>query len=120
MIEVGVAIALLGTVMALLVPILSRTSGLREQVDRREIALEAVANLLEQASLIPQPTTETLQPIADHLAAESGLTSPQWTIVVTPEQAPQLNRVQASLSWQSRSEVRSSVSLVRWYQGATP
>ena len=120
LVEVSVAIVLLGTVMALLVPVLSRTSGLREQVDRRETAPEAVANLLERASLIPQPTPETLQPIADQLAAESGLTSPQWTLVVTPEEAPQLNRVEASLSWQSQSEVRSFVSLVRWYRGGTP
>lgn len=120
LVEVGVAIALLGTVLALLVPMLSRTSGLREQIDRRETALEAVANLLERASLTPQPTPETLQPIADQLAAETELSGPQWKIVVTPEQAPSLNRVEASLSWQSPSEVRSSVSLVRWYRGGTP
>ncbi len=118
--EAGVAITLLGTVMALLVPMLSRTSGLREQVDRRETALEAVANLLERAALLPQPTPETLQPIADQLADETELSSPQWKIVVTPEQAPSMNRVEATLSWQSQSEVRSSVSLVRWYRGVTP
>lgn len=120
LVEAGVALALLGTVMALLVPMLSRTSGLREQIDRREAALEAVANLLERASLIPQPTSETLQPIADQLASETELTSPQWKIVVTPEPAPSLNRVEATLSWQSPNEVRSSVSLVRWYRGGTP
>ena len=67
LIEMGAALALLGTVLALLVPVLSRTSGLRESVDRREVALNTVANLLERASLVASPTPETLQPMADQL-----------------------------------------------------
>ena len=120
LIEMGAALALLGTVLALLVPVLTRTTGLREQVDRREVALSTVANLLERATLVPQPTPETLQPIADQLAAETRLTAPLWKIVVTPEQAPAMNRVEVSLSWQGSHQVRSSVSLVRWYRGGTP
>ncbi len=120
LVEMGAALALLGTVLALLVPVLSRTSGLREQVDRREVSLATVANLLERAALVPQPSPETLQPIAVQLASESGLDSPEWTIVVTPEQTPPLNRIEVSLSWNSPSQVRSSVSLVRWYRGGTP
>ena len=120
LIEMGAALALLGMVLALLVPVLSRTTGLREQVDRREMALTTVANLLERATLVPQPTPETLQPIADQLAAETRLTAPQWKIVVTPEQAPAMNRVEVSLSWQGSHQVRSSISLVRWYRGGTP
>ena len=120
LIEMGAALALLGTVLALLVPVLSRTTGLREQVDRREVALTTVANLLERATLVPQPTPETLQPIADQLAEESALTAPQWKIVVSPEQAPPMNRVEVSLSWQGSHAVRSEVSLVRWYRGGTP
>ena len=120
LIEMGAALALLGTVLALLVPVLSRTSGLRESVDRREVALNTVANLLERASLVTQPTPETLQPIADQLATESEIAVPQWKIVVTPEQSPPLNRVEVSLSWQCSHAVRSSVSLVRWYRGGTP
>ncbi len=120
LIEMGAALALLGTVLALLVPVLSRTAGLRESVDRREVALNTVANLLERASLVTQPTPETLQPIADQLATESEIAAPQWKIVVTPEQSPPLNRVEVSLSWQGFHEVRSSVSLVRWYRGGTP
>ena len=120
LIEMGAALALLGTVLALLVPVLSRTTGLRESVDRREAALSTVANLLERAALVPNPTPETLQPIADQLATETSLAAPQWKIVVTPEQAPPMNRVEVSLSWQGSHEVRSEVSLVRWYRGGTP
>jgi type II secretory pathway pseudopilin PulG len=116
----GAALALLGTVLALLVPVLSRTTGLRESVDRREVALSAVANLLERAALLTKPTPEALQPIADQLAAETNLTAPTWKIVVTPESAPPLNRVVVSLSWQGSHEVRSEVSLVRWFRGGTP
>ena len=116
----GAALALLGTVLALLVPVLSRTTGLRESVDRREVALSAVANLLERATLVTNPTTESLQPIADQLAAETSLIAPQWKIVVTPELAPPMNRVEVSLSWQSNRQLRSEVSLVRWYRGGTP
>ncbi len=115
----GAALALLGTVLALLVPVLARTSGLRESVDRREVALNTVANLLERASLVTNPTPESLQPMADQLATESEIAVPQWKIVVTPEQSPPMNRVEVSLSWQGSHEVRSEVSLVRWYRGGT-
>ena len=116
----GVALTLLGTVLALLVPVLSRTTGLRESVDRREVALTTVANLLERATLVSNPAPESLQPMADQLAAETRLTAPQWKIVVTPEQAPPMNRVEVSLSWQGQHQIRSEVSLVRWYRGGTP
>ncbi len=120
LIEMGAALALVGTVIALLVPVMSRTSGLREQVDRREVALGAVTNLLERASLVPHPTAESLQPLAAQLTVESPLTSPEWKIVVTPEQAPAMNRVEATLAWQARPGVRHSVKLVRWYVGGAP
>jgi len=120
LVEVGAALALVGTVLALLVPVLSRTAGLRDQIDRREVALSAVASLLERASLVPAPTTESLQPIAEALTADSRLTAPQWKIVVTPEQSPPMQRLEATLSWQAQSETRSSVTLVRWYVGGKP
>ena len=120
LLEMGAALALLGTVLALLVPVLARTSGLRESVDRRELAMNTVANLLERASQVTSPTPETLQPMADQLATESEIAGPQWKIVVTPELAPPMNRVEVSLSWQGSHEVRSEVSLVRWYRGGTP
>ena len=116
----GVALTLLGTVLALLVPVLSRTSGLRDQLDRRELALGTVANLLERASLVTTPTTELLQPIAAQLTDESSLPSPEWIIVVTPEQSPPMQRVEATLSWQAHSQSRNSITLVQWYSGGKP
>ncbi len=115
-----VALALLGTVIALLVPVLSRTSGLRDQVDSQEEALSAVANLLERATLIPTPTEATLLPLAQHMTASGTLQSPEWNIVSISEANPEMIRVVATLSWQARSETRNSVTLVRWYPGATP
>ena len=120
LVEVGAALALVGTVLALLVPVLSRTSGLRDQIDHREVALCAVANLLERASLVTAPTTESLQPIAKALTADSRLSAPQWKIVVTPEPSPPMQRVEATLSWQTPTETRHSVTLVRWYVGGKP
>ena len=120
LIEMAAAIGLLGAVMAVLLPVLSRTSGLRDEVDRKEVAASAVANLLERASLVASPTPESLQSIADPLTAQSRLDSPQWTIVVTPEPTPPLNRVEATLSWKTRHGTRNSVMLVRWYPGGKP
>lgn len=120
LVEMGAALALLGTVLALLVPVLSRTSGLRDQINHREVALSAVANLLERAALVTAPTVESLQPIAEELTTDARLHVPQWKIVVTPESSPPLQRVEATLSWQASTETRSSVTLVRWYIGATP
>jgi type II secretory pathway pseudopilin PulG len=118
--EVGVAAALLATVMSVLIPVLARTSEKRAQINQRELALETVANLLERAALVPQPTHETLQPIADQLTRPDELPAPEWNIVVTTEQNPAMNRVEATLSWQSRPLIRHSVTLVRWYTGETP
>lgn len=120
LLEVGVALTLLGTVLALLVPVLSRTSGLRDQLDRRELALGTVANLLERASLVTTPTAELLQPIAAQLTDEGSLPSPEWKIVVTPEQSPPMQRVEATLSWQAHSQSRNSITLVQWYSGGKP
>ncbi len=120
LVEAGVAGVLLITILGMLVPVLARTAERRQQVDRRELAQGVVGNFLEQVSLVPEPTRETLQPIADQLTASLELPSPTWQIVVTPEQNPAMNRVEATLSWQARPLVRQSVTLVRWYRGGTP
>ena len=120
LIEMAAALGLLGAAMAVLLPVLARTSGLRDEVDRREVAASAVANLLERASLVASPTPESLKPIADQLTEGSRLTAPQWQIVVTPETTPPMNRVAATLSWKTRHGTRNSVMLVRWYPGGKP
>ena len=118
LIEATVAIVLLGVVMALVVPVLSRTSMIREQVDRREIALDAVANLLERASRDPKLTEQALQAMTVELIPENRLPLPEWKVTLHSE--PPLQRVEASLTWQHRDAIRSSVKLARWYPGGQP
>lgn len=120
LLEAMVAAALLITIMSMLVPVLARSAEKRQEIDQREQALTAVSNLLEHAALQSPPSRESLQPIADQCIKNSELTNPEWKIVVTPEQSPPMNRVEATLSWQSRPHVRSSATLVRWYRGGTP
>lgn len=120
LLEAMVAAALLITIMSMLVPVLARSAEKRHEIDQRELALTAVSNLLEHAGLQSPPNRESLQPIADQCIKDSELMNPEWKIVVTPEQSPPMNRVEATLSWQSRPHVRSSATLVRWYRGGTP
>lgn len=120
LLEVTVAAALLITIMGVLTPVLTRSAEKRHQIDQREQALGAVANLLEYAALQSPPSHESLQPIAEQLIKNEELTDPEWKIVVTPEQSPPMNRVEVTLSWQSRPLVRHSATLVRWYRGVTP
>ena len=119
-VEAMVAAALLITIMSMLVPVLTRSAEKRREIDEREQALAAVANLLEHAALQSSPSRESLQPIADQCLQHTELTTPEWKIVVTPEQSPSMNRVEATLSWQSRPHVRNTATLVRWYRGGTP
>ena len=120
LIEATVAATLLITIMGLLIPVLTRSAEKRRQIDQREQALGVVTNLLEHAALQSPPTHEALQPIAEQLIKRAELTAPEWKIVVTPEQSPAMNRVEATLTWQSRPLVRHSATLVRWYRGGTP
>ena len=120
LVETTVAAALLITIMSMLVPVLTRSAEKRQEIDQREQALAAVANLLEHAALQSSPSRESLQPIADQCIQHSELANPEWKIVVTPEQSPPMNRVEATLSWQSRPLVRNSATLIRWYRRGTP
>lgn len=115
LLEATVAIALLVGVMAAVVPVLSRTSMIRDQVDRRAIALDAVANVLERATREPELTEQKLQDLSAGRIPEDRLALPEWKFAVHSE--PPLRRVEATLSWQHRDQIRSSVSLVRWYPG---
>lgn len=115
LLEATVAITLLVGVMAAVVPVLSRTSMIRDQVDRRAIALDAVANVLERATREPELNEQKLQDLSAGRIPENRLALPEWKFTVHSE--PPLRRVEATLSWQHRDQIRSSVSLVRWYPG---
>lgn len=119
-VEATVAAVLLITIMSMLVPVLTRSAEQRREIDQREQALTAVANLLEHAALLSPPSLASLQPIAEQCIQHSELSNPEWTIIVTQEQSPPMNRVEATLSWQSRPLVRNSATLVRWYREGTP
>lgn len=118
LVEATVAIALMGAIVAALIPVLSRTTAIREQVDRREIALEAVANLLERAATMPELSDERLLAISAEMIPDNRLPLPTWVVRVQPDSS--MTRVEVTLSWQHREQVRSSVSLVRWYPGGQP
>lgn len=120
MIEMTVAVALIGTLIAVLVPVISRTQIVRTEGLVRERALSSVANLLDRAALLPQRTNETLAPLASELIAGLEITEPEWKFAVTPDGESSLEQLQATLSWRVNKSTRTSVSLVRWYPGGQP
>ena len=119
LLEAVVALVVLGAVVAAIIPVLSRTSMVREQVDRREVALHALSNLLERAAILPERTEDRLRATALELLPDGQLPQPEWKITVQSDE-PTLQRVEAELSWQHHDQARSSLSLVRWYPGGRP
>lgn len=119
LLEATVALSVVGVIMAAIIPVLSRTTKVRDQVDRREVALQAVANLLERAVALNERNETSLQAIGPVVLPADVLPQPTWTFTVQTEE-PALQRIEARLTWQLRGETPRSVSLVRWYPGGQP
>ena len=120
LVESVAALSLLAVLTAAVIPVLSRTSQLRRKVDQREVALNAISNLLERASLLNTWNDTTVQAQTVELVSPLDLPSPEWKVMVTQESSIPLQRVEVTLSWQQPAGMRGSVSLVRWFAEEQP
>ena len=119
LLEATVALAVVAIVVAAIIPVLSRTARIRDQVEHREVALQAVANLLERAAVLPERTEASLQAVVATVLPADQLPQPTWVFTVQAEE-PALQRIEAQLTWQHGGQTPRSVSLVRWYPGGQP
>lgn len=119
LLEATVALSVVGVVVAAIIPVLSRTTRIRDHVDHRDVALQAVSNLLERAVTLNERNETSLQAIGPAVLPADVLPQPTWTFTVQTEE-PALQRIEARLTWQLRDETPRSVSLVRWYPGGQP
>jgi type II secretory pathway pseudopilin PulG len=119
LLEATVALVVVGIVVAAVIPVLSRTTGIRDQVEHREVALQALANLLERAAVLPERTEASLRSAGAAVLTADQLPQSRWEFSVQAEE-PALQRIEARLTWQPRDQTPRSVSLVRWYPGGQP
>lgn len=119
LLEATVALVVVGIVVAAVIPVLSRTSRIRDQVEHREVALQALANLLERATVLPERTETSLRAAGAAVLTADRLPQSKWEFSVQAEE-PALQRIEARLTWQPRDQAPRSVSLVRWYPGGQP
>ncbi len=118
LVEVFVALAILAALFVLVIQMVSTTARERRANERRAIALEHAANLLDRASIIPyeQLSAESLREIttstnAGQLLPESDVC---WTVDEDSSEVP-AKRVGVELTWRAthgRSD--APVRLVTW------
>ncbi len=118
LVEVFVALAILAALFVLVIQMVSTTARERRANERRAIALEHAANLLERASAIPyeQLSAESLREMA--ISSDAGQLLPEgdvrWTVDEEGSELP-AKRVGVELTWRAphgRSD--APVRLVTW------
>lgn len=118
LVEVFVALTVVAALFALVIQMVTSTARERRATERRAIALEQAANLLERASAIPfeKVSEVTLREVA--VSDEAGQLLPgidvRWTVAEDGSEVP-VKRVQVELTWRAthgRSD--SPVRLVTW------
>jgi hypothetical protein len=118
LVEVFVALTILAALFALVIQMVSTTARERRATERRAIALEHAANLLERASAIPfeKLSAESLREVT--ISADDGQLLPEsdvrWTVDEDGSEVP-AKRVGVELTWRAphgRSD--APVRLVTW------
>jgi uncharacterized protein (DUF58 family) len=128
MVEVIVGCALVAVLLALCVQLLSVTALERRGVERRAIALEQAANLIERVSAMPfeQITPQRLGEIklAEEVEAILPKAAVTWSVADEPGDVP-AKRVRVEIAWTGLGgRAESPARLTYWAyprpQGATP
>jgi hypothetical protein len=117
LIEVIVACGLAAVLLTICVQVLTLMAVERRAVERRVIALQEAANLIEQASAIPfaQLTRENLNTLFVDPALATLLPDAKVSFSVDDEQEPLAKRVTMELSWLGAGRRRESpVRLTTW------
>ena len=116
--EIVVATVLLGAVMTVSVQLLGWAAATRESAERRQWAVQEVANLMERLASRPwselTPEAAAAESISD--SARAMLRDAELKIAVTePASEPAAKRVAIELRWRNRAgEFDSPVRLTTW------
>lgn len=126
LIELAMALLLLGVAMGVTMKVLSGVGRDRRAADRRQWALQEVANVMERVGAEPfeRVTAERALAIAGELKADRVLPEASWEIAVTDDRDSPVpgRRVSVRLRWKDRSGGWDSpVRLTSWvYRRRTP
>jgi type II secretory pathway pseudopilin PulG len=112
--ELLVAIALLGSIVSLVIPLSVKVTRVRQLYHERMVAIEEVANQMEQLALVsPDQIEHALAAVSISTAAADYLHEAE--LKATTEQAELGVRLRVSLRWKDRLGNRSRpVSLTTW------
>lgn len=118
LIEVLTACGLLAVLLALCIQLLSLTAIERRHVERRAIAMQAAANLVEQASIVPfdQLTDEKLAAIETSSGIARLLPDVMTTFTVVEDREDSTaKRIRVEIQWNGRGGRREPpVRLTYW------
>lgn len=116
--ELVVAVALLGTLLTVCLQLLAATAGQRRAADQRQLAVIEVGNIMER--LASRPWTElTSEAVADQTISPSvvkRLPNAELKIeVTTPSAEPNAKRVVVSLRWQDdANQLVKPIKIATW------
>lgn len=131
-VELIVTSLLLGTVFSTLAPILGSVNRLRQSGERRQLAMQEVANLMEELSVREwsQLTAEGTEDITLTPAVQAALPDAELTIRILPEEsevaaveadAIEVRRIEISLRWREQGDqFIAPVRLTTWRYAPAP
>lgn len=118
MVEIIVAGALIGTVIATAIPILRNISHQRRSADRQQIALAEASNILDALTSRPWGDITNANAGSLSLSAEANRQLPgaQLQVAVVPNATrPEEKRITLSLTWENDRGVSGApVKLTTW------
>ena len=117
LIELTVAAMVMGTVFALLGPMLTSIREERRLAGERQLGVSELANCAERLALRPwsEVTTAGLANLELTEAASRTLSDPQLSVTVVEESEPPARRVTLEVTWRDRGERRvQPLRLVVW------
>jgi type II secretory pathway pseudopilin PulG len=117
MVELVVAIAILAVLLASSMKMIYLVTTHQRAAERRDVALEAVQAVAEQAGNIPwqQLTPEAANQLKIPAAAASFLPDAELKLTVSDETDPPARRVLVELHWNAKSSVKAApVRMTTW------
>lgn len=118
LLETLASLAVLGTAMCVVVPVLRATHNSRRQSEQRRIATQELANLMERIALLPadQVNTETLGQLKLSSECQKHLHEAHLVTDVKSVSEPSLQNVVLKLDWlPSAGGEANSAKLTCWF-----
>jgi len=118
LIEMIVAVVLLGAVMTTAVPVFGWTIQQRRAANQRQFAIQEVANLMERVAADDwaDVSKQSLEDLAPTQRMRQALSDPEWDFRVTQVDGPPVaKRVKIQVTWRDRAGNQvSPVRLIGW------